>query len=64
MLVEEKAGKKFLFLMKLAEKFNKPVVTLIDTPGAYPGLEAEERGQGEAIARNLYGQIYQILTAK
>ena len=40
-------------LMKLAEKFNRPVVTLIDTPGAYPGLEAEERGQGEAIARNL-----------
>jgi acetyl-CoA carboxylase carboxyl transferase subunit alpha len=39
--------------MKLAEKFNKPVVTLIDTPGAFPGLEAEERGQGEAIARNL-----------
>jgi acetyl-CoA carboxylase carboxyl transferase subunit alpha len=37
----------------LAEKFNKPVVTFIDTPGAYPGLEAEERGQGEAIARNL-----------
>jgi len=41
-------------LMKLAEKFNKPVVCLIDTPGAFPGLEAEERGQGEAIARNLY----------
>src|SRR4030095_14710469 len=40
--------------MRLAEKFNKPVITLIDTPGAYPGLEAEERGQGEAIARNLY----------
>jgi acetyl-CoA carboxylase carboxyl transferase subunit alpha len=39
--------------MKLAEKFNKPIVTFIDTPGAYPGLEAEERGQGEAIARNL-----------
>ncbi|KKX49414.1 acetyl-CoA carboxylase [Sphingobacterium sp. IITKGP-BTPF85] len=39
--------------MKMAEKFNKPVVTLIDTMGAYPGLEAEERGQGEAIARNL-----------
>jgi acetyl-CoA carboxylase carboxyl transferase subunit alpha len=39
--------------MKLAEKFNKPVVTLLDTPGAYPGLEAEERGQAEAIARNL-----------
>jgi acetyl-CoA carboxylase carboxyl transferase subunit alpha len=40
-------------LMKLAEKFNKPIVTLIDTPGAFPGMEAEERGQGEAIARNL-----------
>lgn len=40
--------------MKLAEKFNKPVITFIDTPGAFPGLEAEERGQGEAIARNLY----------
>jgi acetyl-CoA carboxylase carboxyl transferase subunit alpha len=46
--------RKALRLMKLAEKFNRPVVTLIDTPGAYPGLEAEERGQGEAIARNLY----------
>src|SRR6187399_1025096 len=46
--------RKALRLMKLAEKFNKPVITLIDTPGAYPGLEAEERGQGEAIARNLY----------
>ncbi|MEP7170902.1 MAG: acetyl-CoA carboxylase carboxyltransferase subunit alpha [Bacteroidota bacterium] len=46
--------RKALRLMKLAEKFNKPVVTFIDTPGAYPGLEAEERGQGEAIARNLY----------
>lgn len=45
--------RKALRLMKMAEKFNKPVVTLIDTPGAYPGLEAEERGQGEAIARNL-----------
>ncbi len=45
--------RKALRLMKLAEKFNKPIVTLIDTPGAYPGLEAEERGQGEAIARNL-----------
>jgi acetyl-CoA carboxylase carboxyl transferase subunit alpha len=42
-----------LRLMKLAEKFGKPIVTFIDTPGAYPGLEAEERGQGEAIARNL-----------
>jgi acetyl-CoA carboxylase carboxyl transferase subunit alpha len=45
--------RKALRLMKMAEKFNKPVVTLIDTPGAFPGLEAEERGQGEAIARNL-----------
>lgn len=45
--------RKALRLMKLAEKFGKPVVTLIDTMGAYPGIEAEERGQGEAIARNL-----------
>lgn len=45
--------RKALRLMKLAEKFNKPIITLIDTPGASPGLEAEERGQGEAIARNL-----------
>ena len=45
--------RKALRLMKLAEKFNKPVITLIDTPGAYPGLEAEKRGQGEAIARNI-----------
>lgn len=45
--------RKALRLMKMAEKFNRPVVTLIDTPGAFPGLEAEERGQGEAIARNL-----------
>ena len=45
--------RKALRLMKLAEKFNKPVVTFIDTPGAFHGLEAEERGQGEAIARNL-----------
>ena len=45
--------RKALRLMKLAEKFGLPVVSLIDTPGAYPGLEAEERGQGEAIARNL-----------
>ena len=45
--------RKALRLMKLAEKFNIPVITLIDTPGAYPGLEAEERGQAEAIARNL-----------
>ncbi len=46
--------RKALRLMRLAEKFNKPVITLIDTPGAYPGMEAEERGQGEAIARNIY----------
>ncbi|MFT3701818.1 MAG: acetyl-CoA carboxylase carboxyltransferase subunit alpha [Agriterribacter sp.] len=46
--------RKALRLMKLAEKFNKPVITLIDTPGAFPGAEAEERGQGEAIARNIY----------
>jgi acetyl-CoA carboxylase carboxyl transferase subunit alpha len=45
--------RKALRLMKLAEKFNKPIVTLIDTPGAFPGIEAEERGQGEAIAKNL-----------
>lgn len=45
--------RKALRLMHLAEKFNKPIVTFIDTPGAFPGLEAEERGQGEAIARNL-----------
>ena len=45
--------RKALRLMRLAEKFNKPVITLIDTPGAYPGLEAEKRGQGEAIARNI-----------
>ena len=45
--------RKALRLMKLAEKFHTPVITLLDTPGAYPGLEAEERGQAEAIARNL-----------
>lgn len=45
--------RKALRLFKMAEKFNKPIVTLIDTPGAYPGFEAEERGQGEAIARNI-----------
>ena len=49
--------RKALRLMKLAEKFNKPVICLIDTPGAFPGLEAEERGQGEAIARNIYEMI-------
>ena len=46
--------RKALRLIKLAEKFNKPVITMLDTPGAYPGLEAEERGQAEAIARNLF----------
>ena len=46
--------RKALRLMKHAEKFNIPIISFIDTPGAYPGLEAEERGQGEAIARNLY----------
>jgi acetyl-CoA carboxylase carboxyl transferase subunit alpha len=45
--------RKALRLMKMAEKFNKPIVCLIDTPGAFPGIEAEERGQGEAIARNI-----------
>ena len=45
--------RKALRLMKMAEKFGVPVITFIDTPGAYPGLEAEERGQGEAIARNI-----------
>ena len=49
--------RKALRLMKMAEKFGKPIVTLIDTPGAFPGLEAEERGQGEAIARNLIEMI-------
>jgi acetyl-CoA carboxylase carboxyl transferase subunit alpha len=46
--------RKALRLMKLAEKFNIPIITMLDTPGAYPGLEAEERGQAEAIARNLF----------
>jgi len=46
--------RKALRLMQLAAKFNKPVITLLDTPGAFPGLEAEERGQAEAIARNLF----------
>ena len=45
--------RKALRLMRQAEKFRRPIITLIDTSGAYPGLEAEERGQGEAIARNL-----------
>jgi acetyl-CoA carboxylase carboxyl transferase subunit alpha len=50
--------RKALRLMKLAAKFNKPVVTMLDTPGAYPGIEAEERGQAEAIARNLREMTY------
>ncbi|MCB0515366.1 MAG: acetyl-CoA carboxylase carboxyltransferase subunit alpha [Chitinophagales bacterium] len=49
--------RKALRLMKLAEKFNKPIVTFIDTPGAFPGIEAEERGQAEAIARNLFEML-------
>src|SRR5690606_32277727 len=49
--------RKALRLMKMAEKFNIPVISFIDTPGAYPGLEAEERGQGEAIARNILEMI-------
>lgn len=49
--------RKALRLMKLAEKFQKPVITLIDTPGAFPGEEAEQRGQGEAIARNLFEMV-------
>jgi acetyl-CoA carboxylase carboxyl transferase subunit alpha len=46
--------RKALRLMKLAEKYNKPIITMLDTPGAYPGIEAEERGQAEAIAKNLF----------
>ena len=49
--------RKALRLMKLAEKFKKPVITFIDTPGAFPGIEAEERGQGEAIARNIIEMV-------
>ena len=49
--------RKALRLMRLAEKFNKPIITFIDTPGAYPGLEGEERGQGEAIARNIFEMV-------
>jgi acetyl-CoA carboxylase carboxyl transferase subunit alpha len=49
--------RKALRLMKMAEKFNHPIITFIDTPGAYPGLEAEERGQAEAIARNLFEMV-------
>lgn len=53
-MAQPEGYRKALRLMKLAEKFGRPIVTLIDTPGAFPGLEAEERGQAEAIARNLY----------
>ena len=53
--------RKALRLMKLAEKFSLPIVALIDTPGAYPGIEAEEKGQAEAIARNLY-EMFKIKT--
>ena len=53
--------RKALRLMKSAEKFNIPVITLIDTPGAYPGLEAEERGQGQAIAKNLF-EMFKLKT--
>jgi acetyl-CoA carboxylase carboxyl transferase subunit alpha len=53
-MAQPEGYRKALRLMKLAEKFRKPVITLIDTPGAFPGIEAEERGQAEAIARNLY----------
>ena len=53
--------RKALRFMKLAEKFNKPIVCLVDTPGAFPGIEAEERGQGEAIARNLF-EMFRIKT--
>jgi acetyl-CoA carboxylase carboxyl transferase subunit alpha len=49
--------RKALRLMKMAEKFDKPVICLIDTPGAFPGIEAEERGQGEAIARNIFEMV-------
>ncbi len=52
-MAQPEGYRKALRLMKLAEKFNKPIITLIDTPGAFPGIEAEERGQAEAIARNL-----------
>jgi len=52
-MMQPEGYRKALRLMKLAAKFNKPIITLVDTPGAFPGLEAEERGQAEAIARNL-----------
>jgi acetyl-CoA carboxylase carboxyl transferase subunit alpha len=53
-MMQPEGYRKALRLMKLAAKFGKPIITLLDTPGAYPGLEAEERGQAEAIARNLF----------
>jgi acetyl-CoA carboxylase carboxyl transferase subunit alpha len=53
-MAQPEGYRKALRLMKLAEKFKKPVITLIDTPGAFPGIEAEERGQAEAIAKNLF----------
>ncbi len=53
--------RKALRLMKLAEKFNLPIITMVDTPGAYPGIEAEEKGQAEAIARNLY-EMFKLKT--
>jgi acetyl-CoA carboxylase carboxyl transferase subunit alpha len=53
-MAQPEGYRKALRLMRLAEKFNKPIITFIDTPGAYPGLEAEERGQAEAIAKNLF----------
>ena len=53
--------RKALRLMKSAEKFDLPIICLIDTPGAYPGLEAEERGQGEAIAKNLF-EMFKLKT--
>jgi acetyl-CoA carboxylase carboxyl transferase subunit alpha len=60
-MVHPEGFRKALRLMKMAEKFNLPVVSLIDTPGAYPGLSAEERGQGLVIAQNLY-EMSQIKT--
>jgi len=56
-LANPEGYRKALRLMKLAEKFNKPVITLVDTPGAFPGIEAEERGQGEAIAKNIFEML-------
>ncbi|MCC8045984.1 MAG: acetyl-CoA carboxylase, carboxyltransferase subunit beta [Clostridiales bacterium] len=53
-MAQPEGYRKSLRLMKQAEKFNRPIICFVDTPGAYPGMEAEERGQGEAIARNLY----------